>query len=74
MKTAFFSFLALLLSILSFAGPTASRGILDARAVDLGQERVALNGTWNFYDNQLIFPNELRAGEFCAHRFSTCLE
>ncbi|HBK87467.1 MAG: 7TM-DISM domain-containing protein [Cyclobacteriaceae bacterium] len=69
MKTALFSFLALLLSILSFAGPTASRGILDARAVDLGQERVALNGTWNFYDNQLIFPDELRAGEYVPTDF-----
>lgn len=69
MKTPFLTCLALFISTLILAAPTASKGILDARSVDLGVERVALNGTWNFYDNQLILPDELRAGEFVPAEF-----
>jgi hypothetical protein len=69
MKIAFFTLLALFIGQVAQSTPTAVRGVLDARNVDLSHDRVALNGTWNFYDNQLIFPDELRAGEYTPAEF-----
>jgi len=69
MKTLFLTCLALLTCSIAFSSPTATKGILDLRSLNLGVERVALNGTWNFYDNQLILPDELRAGEFVPTDF-----
>ncbi|MBA4146034.1 MAG: hypothetical protein C0523_09740 [Cytophaga sp.] len=60
-----------LLPILSFcmivsfalAQPKVDKGYLDARHIDLSSEKIALEGAWVWYDNQLLSPSQLAKGK-----------
>lgn len=47
-----------------FAGkdrvPVARKGVLDLRSIDLSGKKVALDGQWDFYWNQLLSPDSLK--------------
>ncbi|MHA4809269.1 ATP-binding protein [Flavitalea flava] len=40
--------------------PIAQNGVLDLRNIDFSDKRVALDGQWNFYWNQLLPPDSLK--------------
>ena len=39
--------------------PVIKDGFLDARLIDLNSQRLPLRGTWLWFDNQLLKPNEI---------------
>lgn len=54
--------LALVSSIVidGFAQATPQPGVIDATTFDFGNNRLNLSGTWIWYDNQLLAPNDLK--------------
>jgi len=61
--------LAILLGCLGFSNnifsqkeqyPTAIKGIIDLRGIDLQKESVPLNGEWGMYWKQLLAPDETK--------------
>lgn len=48
-------------SVIQAQETIAKSGVLDARSWDLQNERLPLTGEWQFYENQLLSPNELEA-------------
>ncbi len=40
------------------AQPSAKNGVLDARLFDFSGHRLALNGVWGWYDNDLLTPEQ----------------
>lgn len=55
-----FVFAILLIATNGFAQTTPKPGVIDATSVDFAEKRLTLNGTWIWYDNKLLSPNELR--------------
>jgi 7TM diverse intracellular signalling len=59
-KSSLLCFLILLTTIsISKANPIAASGFLDLRSVDLKTNRVALQGQWYYFENQLVGPQEI---------------
>ncbi|HEY5824562.1 MAG TPA: 7TM-DISM domain-containing protein [Cyclobacteriaceae bacterium] len=43
--------------------PVIKDGFLDARLLDLNSQRLPLKGTWLWFDNQLLSPDEIRTAK-----------
>jgi hypothetical protein len=41
------------------SAPIAKRGVLDLTSWDFNEKKIALNGYWNFYANELIDPTDI---------------
>jgi len=58
----FITGLLCLISSIAHAQPRVEKGVLDARQFDLATQQLPLNGSWIWYDNQLLSPSDLSTG------------
>ncbi len=49
--------LSLSFTLTSEGQPLAKKGVMDLRSWDFNQNKLALNGYWNFYKNELVSPS-----------------